>query len=571
MSNYIIPILLLTDGIVFSLGAVFASDIGLDPNISWGRTRLTLLFFGMILVFGALLVIFSKNRKAFLFESIIKSETCKTLFLLGHLWSIIFVIYVWFVTLGNFTTWNHTTHYYTQLAEAFSKGNLFVDQQPGRALMEVADPYDPAGRTPFNDEVWDLSLYKGKLYLYWGPVPALLMTPIQIISHKKITDNYPVFFFSAGLLIFNSLIILKLWRNFFPGVPAGNVFICIPLIGLIMPVLWAMNIPNVYEAAIGAGQLFLMGGIYFSISIFEKRSSSSGRNLFMAGLFWACSVGSRAVNVVSVIFLAALVAFWITKKLPKPINWKKYFRAITPLFIPLIAGAIAIGWYNWARFDSPLEFGLRYQITIVNLNKEASLVFSPDYFFLNLYSYIFHPYEIISRFPFIQPAIAFDTLQKFNIALPQMYYAGRVTGLLFSAPFLVLGLVHLLPINKISGKNDLSHTDQQSYHFVILLFAGTFFLGFISILFLFFGQTRYLVDVISQITLLAIIGYWQIISGSLILKSTQSNIFRLLANALIVITICTSILLAFSSETSRMEKFNPQLFEKINNALTFQK
>jgi hypothetical protein len=30
---------------------------------------------------------------------------------------------------------------------------------------------------------------------------------------------------------------------------------------------------------------------------------------------------------------------------------------------PLVFGAIALGWYNWARFDSPFEFGMRYQLT----------------------------------------------------------------------------------------------------------------------------------------------------------------------------------------------------------------
>lgn len=570
MSNFIIPILLLTDGTAFTLAAVFAQNIGLDPNITWGRARLILLFLGMILIFISLLAIFSKKRENYFLESIIKSEASKTLFLLGHLWVVIFVIYAGFITFGNFTTWNHTTHYYTQLADAFSKGNLYVDQQPGKTLLEAVDPNNPTNRPSFDDEIWDMSLYKGKLYLYWGPVPALLIVPIQLIFDTKITDNYLVFFFSAGLLIFNSLIILWLWKKFFPEIPPRYVFICIPLIGLILPIPWAANIPNVYEAAIGAGQFFLVGGIYFSLSIFEQHSSFDKRNLFLAGLFWACSVGSRAINALSVIFLVLIVFFWTVKKLPKPISWMKYFRTVVPLFIPLIVGAIIIGWYNWARFDSPLEFGLRYQITIFNLNEQANLVFEPGYFFLNLYAYIFHPYKIISGFPFIQPTIASNTLQKFNIATPQFYYAGRVTGLLFSAPFLALGLVHLFSKNKISEEKD-SSAFPQPYNFVLLLFFGSFFLSFSIILFYFFGQTRFLVDIISQITLLAIIGYWQIISRKLRSNSLQSKLFLALANLLIVLTICISMLLAFSSETSRFETLNPQLFEKINEFLTIQK
>ena len=569
MSNFIIPILLLIDGTAFALAAVFAQTIGLDPSTGWGRSRFILLLLGITLIFISLLLFPLKERKYYFLEATIKSETSKIVFLLGHLWAVIFAIYAGFITFGTFTSWTHTTHYYTQLADAFNKGNLYVDRQPDKTLLEAADPYDVTNRLPFDDEIWDMSLYKGKLYLYWGPVPALLIAPFQLILDKKITDNYLVFFFYSGLLIFNSLIVLKLWKKFFPEIPARYVFICIPLVGLILPITWATNIPNVYEAAIGAGQFFLVGGIYFSLSIFEHHSSFNKRNLFLAGLFWALSVGSRAINAVSVIFLVVVVMFWIAKKLPKPINWMNYFRAVVPLFIPLIAGAIIIGWYNWARFDSPLEFGLRYQITIFNLNKDSDLVFEPGYFFLNLYAYIFHPYEIITGFPFIQPTIVSNTLKNFSIVTSEFYHAGMVTGLLFTAPFLALGFVPLFSKNKIADEKNSSNSPQP-YKFVLLLLGGSFLLNFSIILFYFYGQTRFLVNSISQITLLAIIGYWQIIARKLRVNSLQSKLFLTLANFLLIITICTSMLLAFSSETGRFETLNPQFFEKINEFLAIQ-
>jgi hypothetical protein len=150
-----------------------------------------------------------------------------------------------------------------------------------------------------------------------------------------------------------------------------------------------------------------------------------------------------------------------------------------------------------------------------------------------------------------------------------MHHAGRIPGLLFSAPFLVLSLIHLFQIKKTEGK-DLS-ASPQAYNFVIVLLAGSFFVNFAGISFLFFGQTRYLVDVISQITLIAIMGYWQIVSRKLILNSIQSKLFLALANLLIVLTICAGTLLAFSSETSRFETLNPQLFQRINEFLTIQK
>jgi len=566
ISNFVIPALLAIDGLICASMAIFAYQIGLDPNISWGRARYVMFFLGMLFITGSLLSTYFNKKKNSLFESVIKSETTKTIFLLGHLWAVIFVVYAWFITFGNFTTWNHSTRYYAQLADAFGNGQLYVDQSPGQAMLEAEDPYSPITRPVFEDEVWDLSLYKGRLYLYWGPVPSLLITPLQILINKKIADIFLVYFFSAGLLVFNSLIILKLRQKFFPNIPAWNVFICIPLIGLILPILWSINIPDVYEAAIGAGQFFLMGGFYFVLSAFEQDSVIDKPKLFWAGLFWACSVGSRAINTLSVIFLAAFVALWIIRNLPRPVNWAKYLQTILPLFIPLVIGAIAIGWYNWARFDSPLEFGLRYQITIYNLNKQMELVFKPDYFLPNLYGYILQPFEFISKFPFIQPITGSGILNKLNMAPPYLYAAGRVTGLLFCAPFLVLSLIHLFP----NRKKDLSD-HAKPYNFPVYLLAGSFLISFLSLLFYFFGQMRFLVDVISQITFLAIMGYWELISRKQRSRSISSKYFAGFSNLLIVATICISFLLAFSSETSRMERLNPLLIERIDNFLSISK
>jgi hypothetical protein len=570
MSALLIPSLLLFDGMVCTMAALFAQDMSIDSNPGLGRIRLIMLFLGTFLIIISLSIFFSRKKKYSFLESIIISENAKTLFLLGHLWTIVFAIYAWFITYGNFTTWDHTTHYYTQLADAFGKGQVYIDLKPGKALETAIDPYNPTNRPPFRDEVWDMSLYKGKLYLYWGPLPALLITPIQMVSDVKVTDNYLVFFFSAGLLIFNSLICLKLWRKFYPNIPAKNMFVCVPLIGLVLPIVWVASTPNVYEAAISAGQFFLLGGIYFVVSALEQNSSVNRGRLFLGGIFWACSVGSRAINVFSVIFMASITSIWIVRNLAKPVHWSKYVQAVIPLFMPLIAGAMVIGWYNWTRFDSPLEFGLRFQITIQNLNKQINLVFQPVYILQNLYIYVFQPFLFVSRFPFIRPDTAFNIPAKFNIVMPEIYASGRTTGLLFAAPFLALGLVYLFSKKKIPETMNLSG-NAHLYDQVIHLLAGTVLINLAGILSYFYGQMRFLVDVISPIALLSIIGYWRLISIKQASNSSQSKLMVLLANVLLVLTITASLLLAISSEKDRIETLNPFLWQRISDFLTIKR
>jgi len=561
MPNEIIPILLLIDGLTWIAMSIFAHAFGIDPNPEWGRARIFMLLAGMVFVLASAVSI-SKNRAALFLAQILKSEGAKTFFLLAHFWIPIIAIYAWFVTFGNFTTWNHTSQYYSRLANAFEKGHTNINLNPGDALINAIDPYDPKSRAPFPDEVWDMSFYKGKLYYYWGPVPALIIMPLQSLLEIKVTDNYLVFFFSAGLLVFNSLIIVKLWRIFFQHLAIWNMVIAIPLIGLILPVIWNTSVPYVYEAAVSAGQFFLMGGVYFTISALERNPSINIGKLLVASLFLVCAVGSRTIHAPSIIFLAFFISFWIVKTTSGSARWVRLITAISALYIPLASGALTIGWYNWVRFDSLFEFGLRYMITTYDLNEQANLIFKPDYFFLNFYAYLFQPFELISKFPFIQPVVFSNVLTTFGIEQPHLYYAGRITGIIFSSPFLALGLIPLFSrSNFLNNKNDGSTFNL--YLLVIALFAGSFLIGFLSLLFYFTAQTRFLTDIISQITMLAILGYWTLISIRQRFHTTGAKMLLTVANGLIIFTLCAGFLLAISGETNRMETLNPLLFEKI--------
>lgn len=535
ISNLIIPTLFFIDSLLCILFAVFAFSLGIDPNPDWGTSRYLLFILGITL-FIVSVYLFSGKM-----STLTKSEKLKMFFLIGHIWAVIFIIYAWFITFGNFTTWKNTTRYYSQLADSFVKGQFHIDSEIGE-LANSEDPYNNESRLPFDDEIWDMSLYKGKLYVYWGPIPALLITPLQYFSDIKVTDIYLVYLFFCGLLIFNTLIILKLWGNFFINIPVKNVVLSIFVIGLILPIPWSLNQPDVYEAAIGAGQFFLIGGIYFIILAFEKKVQK--KYLFLTGLFWACSVGSRAINVFPILFLTALTLFWIWKN--DLLNWKLIFKLAASLLTPLLVGAILIGYYNFARFDSPFEFGLRYQITIYNLNQDMPLTFQTEYVPLNAYAYFIQPFEFIHVFPFIQP-IKFLSLLGGNIVTPHLYAGGRVVGVLFYAPFLILALIPIFLKNKT-----------QVPSFILYILSFSFLINLITILFYFYSQMRFLVDMVSQVTLLAIIGYW-------IVTQSSRRFFYYLANYLIIFTLVTSLLLSFSSETSRMQKLNPELMEKINS------
>lgn len=514
---------------------------------------------------GSLFLFASKKGSGSRIEALLNFDAPKIVYLLAHFWGAILVIYIWFITFGTFTEWTHTSQYYSRLANAFEKGQLHIDLSPG-TLLTAPDPYDPQGRAPFQDEIWDMSYYQGKLYYYFGPLPSLVIVPIQSLLDVTVKDSHLVFCFFAALLIINSLIILKLWRRYFSDVPAWTVFLCILLIGLILPILWETSVPYVYEVAVGAGQFFLMGGIYFIISAFDRDVSIDVPKLFLGGLFWAASVGSRAINVFAVIFLALWTSFLVLKTMPQPLTWKKILYPIAALYLPLIFSALIIGWYNWMRFDSPFEFGIRYMITTYNLNERSAEIFQLEYLWPNLYVYLVQPFRFIEGFPFIEPMVLPDNFIEVGSHSTRLYYAGRMVGMLFCMPFLGLGLFSMVSGPVLSRNTFSCQKTRAIDHFIIML-AGSGLIGFVTLLFYFNAQTRFLVDVISQFTLLAILGYWMLIQNRMGISSKRSRLAMYLATLLLILTIIIGFLLSVTSETGRLETFNPLLIDSINNFL----
>src|SRR5829696_3147634 len=79
------------------------------------------------------------------------------------------LIYAFFAT-GAFAH-PHVGSYYDWLARGFLQGQLHLPLAPSPELLALPDPYDP--RQNANYRLHDVSLYNGRYYLYWGPLPAL--------------------------------------------------------------------------------------------------------------------------------------------------------------------------------------------------------------------------------------------------------------------------------------------------------------------------------------------------------------------------------------------------------------
>ncbi len=313
---------------------------------------------------------------------------------------ILIAVYIlWFTSSGRFWQFRSADNPYINLGEAFLHGQVSLLDQPDPRLLTLEIPYDAyklqrIDKIPF---IFDASLYEGKYYLYWGPVPGLIFAAFQGVSGIRPGSPLVVIFCSIGLLAVTLIILLQLREQFYRKAPALSVGLFLLAGTLSIPTIYLIGRPLVYELAISAGQFFLFLGLLGWLLYLK---ASKIRWLILAGIGWGLSVGSRYSLVISVaVFLTfALLQIWL------PVyrnfrSWKKSLTKSVALLSPLALCGLMLLSYNYARFGDPLETGIKYQLTTLI---DPSRYYSFAYFLPNLFQYLYYPFKQVDAFPFIE-------------------------------------------------------------------------------------------------------------------------------------------------------------------------
>jgi hypothetical protein len=497
-----------------------------------------------------------------------ETEDRKAVSAAAILGTLVMVSYFWFVSAGHWTNWPKTTSYYQQLGDAFAHGQVSLLEEPAPALLSLEDPYTFANREGIAHP-WDVVFYQGKFYLYWGPAPALVVLLTGLISRVEFGDHKLVFIFVSGVFILSALLILRIRSRFFPSLRWVYVIPGILLAGFANPMLWLLNRPAVYEAAIASGQFFLISGIYFVFLALEKNRLEFWK-LMLSGACLGLAVASRASLAYAALFLAMMIAgyvFRLGKLLPEKI------RRLGSFALPLAMIAAALGWYNWVRFGDWLEFGFKYQLTGMNTH---ILTFSPANLLINLHNYFLNPYRLLSTFPYVKPRLG-SLFIFFPIKSPSNYYSEHTTGILLTTPFILFALIPVVHLLWFAGKSatgaikKIPFTDERSgdglFRWTALSLAGGAFFAFAPILLYIAGIMRFLGDVMPLLVLLSTFGLLmarQYVDG----KSTSVFWFNLLVIVLTLYSITVSLLLAVTGAEARFEHLNPILFDKLTRWFT---
>lgn len=519
--------------------ALFAEAIGLDNDPGWGKGRLAIFVFGILIIaFGLFYSFYTETVLALsrkIQSRLVRSISALFTFIRRD-WYIfpvvilVILVYVWFATSGSWTRWEPATRYYAELANSFKQGQLHLLNEPNAKLLSLSNPYDPDARQGVNYFI-DYSLYNGKYYLYWGPVPALVLIAVDPFTRGRVADLYLVFYFVCGIFLLQSLLVMRMRDRFFQDLPKWVPLLSILVLGLMTPWTYMLiNEPNgrIYEAAIAGAQFFLVSGLLAAVIALDKPAPSSFL-LALTGLLFALAVGTRLVILLPVGVMVLMIAYRLWKSLRlSPLDLT---RKLLSLSLPLILCFMGLGWYNWARFGSVTETGISYQLAGLDQNYGNAL-FSLNYFVQNLYTYLFHPPAVAPEFPFLYPK---------EIA---------VVGLLFIAPFTVFAILSMTTLFRKSAQKDSAGIDFLNW--IITSLTVTFLSAFGLLLISLWTMIRYLADFMPVLSMLSMLGFWlgyRSLSQTPRSQKMYSTLGIILAGAGIAVNILLSISVKYLGRT----------------------
>jgi hypothetical protein len=323
--------------------------------------------------------------------------------------------------------------YSNHIARAFRAGQLNLLVTPRPELLALADPYDPAQNAPYR--MHDAILFKNKYYLYYGPVPALLVfLPFRAITGLEMQEPPVVAAFSILALVFEWLLLRRLTRRYLPETPFWLTLAAVPALGFGNELAFQLRRPVHYEIALAAGQAFVFASAYcFVLGGLGERVRRG--YLLLGSLLLGLAVGSRFPMIAGGLVPAVLAASLILTR------WKQdamRSHLVTALccFAPFGACVFLLGLYNYLRFDSWTQFGLVY--TLQDWRSARTYPFiSFSHVAPGLYYYLLVPVHVVSTFPF------FFLDPTYFMTRPDEYFVDVIGGLLPVVP--LVGILLFAP------------------------------------------------------------------------------------------------------------------------------
>jgi len=346
------------------------------------------------------------------------------------LWSAaILVIAVYFASAGlGGSEWawsNPADLYYNALIRGFHSGHLSLATPVPPGLAALPHPYDPAANAPYRGAPYflqDASFYRGKLYLYFGITPALvLFGPWALLTGGYLAHKYAVAIFCSLGFLASAALARALRNRYFPSVAGWVAGVGALALGLAASLPLMLQRPGICEVPIGCAYACLMlalAALWRAFHAPEQR----GRWLAAASLAYGLAIGARPSDLFAG---AALLAPLLFRGRTRGGAGRLWIAALLPAF----ACGLGLLLYNQLRFGSPADFGHAYQLSDIG----PAPGFGFSHLGANLRLYLLSPSYWNGNFPYNQ-----------GIQLPPLpagtYPPDGTFGILPNIPLVLLAL-----------------------------------------------------------------------------------------------------------------------------------
>jgi tetratricopeptide (TPR) repeat protein len=392
---------------------------------------------------------------------------------------------------ANVTEWGKASardEDYNLLVEGFQRGQVSLAREAPAGLRQLADPYDPAANAVYRAIPYgldDLSYVGGKLYLYFGAVPALLLFwPWAALTGDYLFQRTAVAIFCSVGFLASLGILHGLWRRYFPRAGIAVVSALALALGLLTSATVLLQKADVWEVPIASGYALTMLAL---LAVWRAchEADHRARWTLAASLAMGLAIGSRP----SLLFGAALVLVPLGPALG---DRRQLGRLLLCAAGPLCLCGFGLMVYNQMRFGGPFDFGERYQLGLYRQDSAAH--FSAGYLGFNFWVYFLQPAAWTGHFPFVGAAASLLPAPEGHAAIEDPF------GVLTNLPFLLGAFAVPLAWRGLAGE---ARTTLRRFALAVaLLFTSS-----ATILCLFYGNcSRYEMDFLPSLTLLAVLG-----------------------------------------------------------------
>ena len=380
---------------------------------------------------------------------------------------------------------------YNLVVEGFRSGHVWMAKEAPPGLASAANPYAFAAYRPYLAPPWglvDLSYFKGHLYAYFGVTPAvILFWPYRALTGHPLHQAIAVFGFGVlGYAVAVGLAVAA-WRRYFPRVRSWAGAAIALLLGSVTTLPVFLVRPGLYEVSISCGFALAMLSL---AALWNAWHRPGGKCLWIAAasLAFGLAVGARPSLLFGsvILFLPALATFRSGLREGRHAPWLRQFLAA---LLPISAVGAGLAAYNYSRFGDPLQFGHDYQLSGNNVygTKSFALRFAWD----NVRLYFLEPLRWHRDFPFVWEPVA-PALSPGHLPIEFFF------GTLASLPILLAAA--LAPLAWIGGRG----RPLRGFSAALLIL---FLAGAVPICCYAGATSRYLLDFIPALALLALLGF----------------------------------------------------------------